>query len=119
MKDRLIPLDEVHHITDPYPSRRFQELMRAGRKPHHFGDRTNQKADTAMSDTPTRTITISIEEVTTKEMTIDAARAADVDLTDDDQVFELFDSLENNHPPMSYDVREREISVARNKENQA
>ena len=67
----------------------------------------------------TRTITISIEEVVTKEMTIDAARAADVDLTDDDQVFELFDSLENNHHPMSYDVREREISVTRNKENQA
>ena len=119
MNDRLIHLDEVHHITDPYPSRRFQELMRAGRKPHHFGDRTNQKADTAMPDTPTRTITISIEEVVTKEMTIDAAHAADVDLTDDDQVFELFDSLENNHHPMSYDVREREISVTRNKENQA
>lgn len=59
-----------------------------------------------------RTITISIEEVVTKEMTIDAARAADVDLTDDDQVFELFDALENDHHPMSYDVREREISVA-------
>src|SRR5699024_7418878 len=119
MNDRLIPLDEVHHITDPYPSRRFQELMRAGRKPHHFGYRTNQKADTATFETPTRTITISIEEFTTKEMTIDAAHAADVDLTDDDQIFELFDSLENNHHPMSYDVREREISVTRNKENQA
>lgn len=59
-----------------------------------------------------RTITISIEEVVTKEMTIDAARAADVDLTDDDQVFELFDALENDQHPMSYDVREREISVA-------
>lgn len=66
----------------------------------------------------TRTITISIEEVVAKEMTIDAARAADVDLTDDDQVFELFDSLENDQHPMSYDVREREISVARNKESQ-
>lgn len=60
----------------------------------------------------TRTITISIEEVVTKKMTIDAARAADVDLTDDDQVFELFDALEYDHHPMSYGVNEREISVA-------
>lgn len=60
----------------------------------------------------TRTITISIEEVVTKKMTIDAARAADVDLTDDDQVFELFDALEYDHHPMNYAVHEREISVA-------
>ena len=60
----------------------------------------------------TRTITISIEEVITKKMTIDAARAADVDLTDDDQVFELFDSFEYDHHPMNYAVHEREISVA-------
>lgn len=133
MNDRLIPLDEVHHITDPYPSRRFQELMRAGRAPHRFGDWTQtytggqfrpMDAPTHPTSTPqettmTRTITISIEEVVTKEMTIDAARAADVDLTDDDQVFELFDSLENDQHPMSYDVREREISVARNKEGQS
>lgn len=58
-----------------------------------------------------RTITISIEEVVTKKMTIDAARAADVDLTDDDQVFELFDSFEYDHHPMNYAVHEREISV--------
>src|SRR5690625_6965750 len=44
MNDRLIPLDEVHHITDPYPSRRFQELMRAGRAPHRFGDWTQTYA---------------------------------------------------------------------------
>ena len=44
MNDRLIHLDEVHHITDPYPSRRFQELMRAGRAPHRFGDWTQTYA---------------------------------------------------------------------------
>lgn len=59
----------------------------------------------------TRTITISIQEVVTKEMTIDASLATNVDLTDDDEVFELFDELECDHHSMSYDVSEREISV--------
>lgn len=38
MDDRFILLDEVHHITEPYPSRSFQELLRARREPHLFGD---------------------------------------------------------------------------------